>query len=210
MTQIIITMLNTLTCDMSLRYNIFDRSQFIPNKEVKCITIFSHLIKNNRHIKMNLDILRPNFQLSYDWFPMDSISFIYFSIHSPNTLPELTLENFMLMNPQTHYRFAYSLIKTELLNSRYDTNCFDYDLDHKFANYNMRSDCITHCCQKHIRCNISELIPSDFLLRNDYLEQNKQIKLSDYKYCAISIWKQTKAFCSEQCQFAYPDIIFLI
>ena len=189
----------------SLKFNPFDRSY---TKPIKCITFFSHLVKKTRNLEMILDYLLFNFKLSYDWFPINLISTVYFSIHSPNTLPDMTMENFMIINPKNTYNFSYSVIKTELLDSRYDTNCFEYDLDHKFANFNMRSDCITHCYQNHIRsvCNISELIPSDFLLRTEYLEQNKQAKFSENKgNCAYQIWKQTKQLCAEQCQF---DCIF--
>ena len=106
----------------SLKFNPFDSKY---KKPVKCQTFFSHLLLNARQIDISLDIITLNFELSYDWFPMNELGNLYFSLHSPNTIPEMTLENYIILKPKIQYRFAYSQIKTELLDSRYDTNCFE-------------------------------------------------------------------------------------
>ena len=108
----------------------------------KCFTFFSALQKQWRDFKINIksiffQILRP---YPDNFYPYDNGTF-HFAIHSPNTLPVLSNgKDFMHLENNLKYNLHYSRVETQLLDSGFDTNCFDYDLDHKFANYKMRSD----------------------------------------------------------------------
>ena len=147
--------------------------------KIRCLTFFSHLLKKYRDLKINLFHILIHLFTPPSWYPPPifkpnwMFGKIYVQIHSPNTLPEFNGEDFVKVNPFTSNTFSYSQIRTELLDKQFDTNCFKYDLDHKFANFNMRSDCIMHCVQKFIinDCNSTE-IRTHYLFRYEFLEQN--------------------------------------
>ena len=103
----------------------------------KCFTVFIHLQQKWRNFKINLK--------SIDLFVRNAILHIennayHLAIHSPNSLPNFYINEFIKIEHGTINTISYSEVQTKLLGSDFDTNCFDYDLDHKFANYNMRSD----------------------------------------------------------------------
>ena len=168
----------------------------------KCFTFFSSLSLKWRNFTMNLDYLSIRLEHSNSWSPSIDFEEYYLSIHSPNTLPELTNdENFIVMNASKDYSVTYSQINTELLDSGYDTNCFKYDLDYKHAN-NMRSDCFTSCYLENIKPLCNDKIPdSSQLLRKEFLDYNRNDTFL-YNYCV----HKTKHFeiqtkCSRQCKF---------
>ena len=66
-----------------------------------------------------------------------------------------------------------------MLEPGYDTDCWNYDLDYKYGNYNMRSDCLHTCYQKKMRqwCNQSDLFISFHSFRKEMLEWDRHSKL---------------------------------
>ena len=98
------------------------------------------------------------------------------AIHSPNSLPNFNVDKFIKIEHGTSYLKGYSEIQTKLLGSGFDTNCFDYDLDHKFANYNIRSDCITSCLRL-LYINLSEKAIQNRILRKQFYQYRRDIKL---------------------------------
>ena len=116
------------------------------NKLVKCFTFFSALTHNWREFKIDLEKVTLYYTHQDNWFPTFSETNFYVSIHSPNSLPEMTQDiQFKPLLPNSYYRISYSQINTQLLGTGYDSNCFEYDIDYKYANFNMRSDCISSC-----------------------------------------------------------------
>src|SRR5690349_10440884 len=101
---------------------------------------------------------------------------------------------------------------TRLLGSGFETNCFDYDLDHKFADFNIRSDCITSCIKKKLSCSNDELVLLPNLLRIEYFQNRAKImtKLCSYlekdKFTS-GLFKryesQCKLECRKDCKFTY-------
>ena len=161
-----------------------------------------------RPFKINLENILIRLGHSTSWFPhqdlrsQPSMNEYVISFHSPNTIPQYTMKNFMAVQAFKSYTFSYSLVKTELLDSRYDTNCFEYDLDHKFANFNMRSDCITHCYQNFLRnnCNLTGLYNSRIdLFRREFLEQN-QLELSEVNCEHNNKYQEIRANCMDECK----------
>ena len=178
------------------------------NKQHKCFTFFSALKKQWRDFKMNIKSIELHINRVHpDYFyPYDEGKF-HFAIHSPNTLPVLSDgKDFWHLDNNSSYRLLYSRVETRLLGSGFDTNCFDYDLDHKFANYNMRSDCITSCYKSKIK--ISPLLFYGF----PHL-QRKELFVHD-NYNKTFIWTQVNGYeideelkcfskCPKDCKFIY-------
>ena len=113
------------------------------------------------------------------FYPNDDGRF-HFAIHSPNTLPVLSNgKDFMLLENRFSYGLYYSRVETRLLGSGFDTNCFNYNLDHKFANYNMRSDCIASCFQSRFlaQCKSHQFNPFQYLQRKELFEHDNLKKI---------------------------------
>ena len=68
-------------------------------------------------------------------------------------------------------------MNTELLGEGFETNCYEYDLGYKFANYNMRSDCITTCVRSLFNelNNFENCRYTNTPLRFELLEQEQNI-----------------------------------
>ena len=112
-------------------------------------------------------------------------------------------DNLKLLGTDFKYKIKFTKVTTELLGDGYNTNCFEYDLDYKFANFNMRSDCITSCIRKNIRneCNLNGLMIYDGLLRHELL---KNLGSIHYNYenleCQSTIFEFSKIKCRELCK----------
>src|SRR5437868_13850491 len=86
---------------------------------------------------IKLDI-NPDFKV----YPISRYSYSI-ALHSPNTFAEE--KDFTMLDIKQSQFYSYSQINTELQGYGYDTNCFDYDIDYKFQNFDMRYDCILNC-----------------------------------------------------------------
>ena len=113
--------------------------------------------QNSRNFKINLEHISISLKVSYKWFPLHLMSKFY-AIHSPNTFPSGNDMSGFDYRTMTGY-CEFNQISIQFLSNSYDTNCYEYDLDYKFANFNMRSDCIQSCIQNYIGigCNNQNL-----------------------------------------------------
>ena len=161
------------------------------------------LLKNLIHIKIKKD--NSSIQFGED-------NSVYISIHSPNTLPETTNEYFKTYELKSMYYFEFSQISTKLLGSAYDTDCFEYNLDYKHANFNMRSDCLIWCYQDYLNklCHSNSYYTTPQLVRKEALGQisNKSIILSSKKNSTINSESRSFCFnkCHKDCSFTYYSI----
>ena len=186
----------------------------------KCVTFYSHLIKNYRNTKIALSHMRIEFQSSFNWFPSHLLKNILIFIHSPNTFPDIDNAEFINVNPVISLEATYNQISTELLGEGYDTNCYEYDLDYKFANFNMRSDCIMSCIQNIIsnKCNLDSFIYTGLPLRQKYLAQElNRIKTKSNDQndldCQLGNYNREvkfkcKQLCKPDCRFNYYPVSF--
>ena len=96
-----------------------------------------------------------------------------------------------------------------MLGNGYDTNCYEYDLDYKYGNFNMKSDCITHCFYGYImkKCDYGHEIPgSTFLLREEalkYMNGTIGLKKECYEDSAHSAYAECSVLCRPDCNFTY-------
>ena len=118
----------------SVNIQWYDKQSFI----VKCWTSFSHLQKKWRDFQMSFELIEVYLYPGSKWLPRGKFYELFFAIHSPNTLPDLTEQNYKRLSTGKINNFHYSQINTKLLGEGYDTNCYRYDLDYKYANFNMR------------------------------------------------------------------------
>ena len=111
---------------------------------------------------------------------------VFLALHSPNSLPKIDegVKFTKIKYGNKFVRISYSRVETRLLGSGFDTNCFDYDLDHKFPNYNMRSDCITSCLRRNYSCPDDKLVIPQYLLRREFIAHNANIKMN---LCKLNI-----------------------
>jgi len=158
---------------------MFDRSV------LKCFTYFSSLEERWRHFRSNYDSMSIMIGQQINWHPNALIKPMYLAIHSPNTLSSLNPDDsYIKLYPGIRYFIKYSYIQTSLLEG-YATECRNYDLDYKYANFNMRSDCILHCLRNHD--NLTDKIgPISYLIRKEYYLFNRsKLKRSfgnDFQY----------------------------
>ena len=140
---------------------------------MKCFTVLSHLNKMYRDMKFDLKQLNVKIELPENSNSFDNYRECSISLHGANTLPNMIDDETISLIYEIENRISYNRISTELLDSRYDTNCYEYDLDYKFANFNMRSDCIELCIEEFILedCNENSFISTGYPLRTELLEQ---------------------------------------
>ena len=178
----------------------------------KCFTFFSALSLKWRHFKVNLHKINIGVRHRNEWYPGIHFNRYHLSVHSPNSLPDFRAdEHFTELLPNKEYSITYSQINTELLGSGYDTNCKDYELDHKFANLSMRSDCISSCYLTKIKqiCDTTKVPSSMLLLRKQFLELNGEEELlmeeQDMSLLAFCIDEdkefETQLECSSNCKY---------
>ena len=171
-----------------------------------CLTFFSYLKKEWRDININLN--RLYLMITNDDFLFDET--YHLAIHSQNSLPN---ENdFIIIGHGTDNTIQYSEVRTQLLGTGFDTNCFDYDLDHKFANYNMRSDCITQCMltllEKRSK-KFGNILPGQMIRKEFYQNKTDIRALFRFKYQDKFYLTSTAAEidclpeCRKDCKFSY-------
>ena len=144
-----------------------------------------------------------------DWVLSRPFPGILIVFHSPNTIPEFVSSNIIEIGWNTLNEVKFSKINIEMLGSDYDTNCYEYDLDYKYGNFNMRSDCITHCFYDYImkKCDYGDNIPgSSFLLREDTLKYKKGCIEFEENYnprmCYVNKFDPAHEDCKDLCR---PD-----
>ena len=171
----------------------------------KCFTFFSALQKFWRNFTVKMSLAEIHMRSDYMWMP----DHFYFSMHSPNTLPSMTKENFIKLSTVKSHVIYFSQIKTELLGKGYDTNCYEYNIDYKHANFNIRSDCITDCFRKSIQkmCKLSGQPSMTEMIRADWLEQNRNVLFDKHTHCYQNksnyLISECQKFCQPDCRFSY-------
>ena len=207
-----------------------------PLNSRKCFTFFSSLQLAWRDFKLGLKEINISVRHNRLWFPtmgqkvsteeLPSPSMgvqmpmrqtqykTYLAIHSPNSLPEFNEDSeFIEVESDRQYFIRYSKLSIERLNSRYDTNCQEYDLDHKYGNYSMMSDCISSCHQRLLTeyCpgNLFKNIP--FLFRKEYFELDNMSRIDlgcSLNYHAKKLRMRIKCsnICKYDCRYTYYSL----
>ena len=171
----------------------------------KCFTFFSALQKKWREFTL-VDFEMIQFLIEYDLksIPHHSSNGVFLSLHSPNTFPLNSLKDFKPYDINKDYMISYSEIFTKLMGRGYDTNCYEYDLDYKYANFNMRYDCLAWCYQKHINKDGTSISVAKSLIREDALG------LLGKKDINYAYWSKSGPICLEECpkdcSFSYYSI----
>ena len=170
---------------------------------MKCYTFLSALDRRWRNMKINLD--RINFTLtrkSVSFFDRWISKNYFFTIHSANELLDFNERNYFKIGHNINTYF-YSTINTELLGTGYDTNCYDYDQDYKYANFNMRSDCQLSCYQTRLsqKCGDSNFYLSNSLMRKEFIDQNIDKFVSKNIDCLDNFKHEILDECSKHCRF---------
>ena len=171
----------------------------------KCFTFFSHLKEVWRDYHMEIKwiqiIAYPLVKhMSKSYYMENSIRF---SMHSPNTFPQLlNINEFVELNANHTIKMTYNRWKTKLLGHNYQTNCMKYNIDDN-EYFRFRSDCINHCIQQKLNdCSLRKsleknstyrecLFPTDALWRRPAFNLYRDIKLCRF-------WEQ---FTSFECLF---------
>ena len=169
-----------------------------------CLTFFSHLEKEWRDMKINLNRLL--LMIGNEYYEFDET--FHLAIHSQNSLP--SEENLIKIAYGTENTIQYSEVRTQLLSTGFDTNCFDYDLDHKFANYNMRSDCITQCMLKKKPEKFGNILPGRMMRKEFYQNKGDIRALFRFRYgdkfyfiSYASAEIDCLQECRKDCKFSY-------
>ena len=173
----------------------------------KCFTFFSFLQPKWRDYQTYFEYMLVKINYDFESVPPTLYNYVFFSSHSPNNLPELNLGYYKSVYLNHQYLFEYSVLITKLLDERYDTKCFEYDIDYKHANFNMRSDCITHCYQRKmneiVRAGghgaVESYAPSDYLLRNEAMKQIPNIFFEHDQFIDPAIKSKVKLACFDEC-----------
>ena len=178
----------------------------------KCVTFFSWLYPEFRHMKIDYKAINVEFLVSIEDYPLNEWQDVLLSMHSPNSLPS----SFMQLPLKSYQMYNYHVSKTQihLLGDKYDTNCFNYDLDYKFQNFNMRSDCIQSCYQDRFRYlhNDTILCPNEQLLREAYLYEHGKYSTKkcnrdelEHNTNMLKNNEVCQSMCKLDCTFEYYD-----
>ena len=174
---------------------------------VKCLTFFNQDEWKNFQIILNT--IRINLLFAAQSFPYRNN--YQFSIHSPNNLPEYSLdvdfEHFDFTQTTTVKYYEY---RVKRLGKGYDTDCYDYESENKFKYYRMRSDCVTECYQNKMRqlCKVEHgYFMSQSLLRIEYLDDRNDRLIScydtEYDHINFTIKQDCEKMCKVECNFKY-------
>ena len=153
----------------------------------KCFTYFSSLEKRWRNFKSYYRVISIIMRYDFKSIPPFFLNMVVVAIHSPNTIPQLQDESFMFFPLKHEYQVTYHKIYTKLLDSNYDSNCFEYDLDYKFVqNFNIslelkvRLACYNEC-RKDCNFTYYSLVPST------------KAKLNNSNEMRIYLWHNNQA-----------------
>ena len=178
----------------------------------RCFTYFNWLKPIWRKYRRPFEVILIGINYDIKHFPKRILNQVYFMIHSPNQLPEFTENNCELLALGKGYVITYSQLRTQLLDSNYDTNCYQYDLDYAHGNFNMRSDCLTWCIQNHVnkKCKTQAFVPSMNLLRDETLYQT-QIKTIGHCFIEqndenAQLRSSCLATCKKDCEYRSYDV----
>ena len=199
-----ITDVNSQILDDPVESIVIGRKFGQDRRLYKCFTFFSFLQPKWRKYQTYFYYMLVKINYDFESIPPSYLNRIYFAAHSPNSLPELTYQFYKLLFLNNQYFIKYSLLKTRLLDIRFDTNCFEYNIDYKHANFNMRSDCITHCYQRKMNELVNHGIaesyaPSHYLLRNEAIDQVPAIFIEQDDFEDQAIKSKVKLACFKEC-----------
>ena len=169
----------------------------------KCFTFFSALDKKWRNSNSQDETIYANLVFPVNDVGLNKHRTIKVALHSPNTFLELNDRNFEILDLNSTFTITYTQLSTKLLDHNYDTNCFNYDLDYKFHNNNMRSDCLTWCYQEKLNevHHSKKLFPTGSLYRNDVLSKIQNISIAEENYHSIrSSIKKFTEYCHDKCR----------
>ena len=176
---------------------------------MKCLTLFSQLCPVSRKFKIDLKYISLTLEAGAYSFPPHFTQKISLYIHSPNNFPRIGKDTPIIQDIKKAYltTIRYNQITTMLLDSHYDTDCYEYDLNYKFGNFNMKSDCIRECSDSYLAftCNISGYTHTGSLLRKDLLEHNTNERkyMDNGKYqttCINGKQYDVDIFCQQTCK----------
>ena len=181
------------------------------NQQSKCFSYFNILQKQWRRFLTSFTTLTIIIDHGVPFHSLAITETLFFSIHSPNILPDLIIpgENFIELKFGYDYDMSFSYIKIEHL-EKYDSGCFKYDINYKHANNNIRSDCLLNCMRNLTKCKKGSE-PPDSLLRREYFEKNLDQKP---RVCKITpnllnkYHKQCNMKCPIDCRFTYYTLDF--
>ena len=119
----------------SISWNTFSKN--------KCFTYFSPIRKYWKTFRIDLNKIYVLIDHHKYWYPPSLDNNIYYmSVHSPNHLPQFSIESDLFVTNSKSF-LKYSQINSQLLGEGYETNCYNYDLDNEQATIRMKSDCFT-------------------------------------------------------------------
>ena len=176
------------------------------NQQAKCFSYFNLLQKYWRKFLTSFTTLIMTIDHGVPYHSLAITDRLYFSIHSPNILPDLIIpgENFIELKFGFDYDMTFSSIQIRHL-EKYDSGCFKYDLDYKHANNNMRSDCLLTCMKKLAKCEKGNE-PPESLLRLEYFMKDLDQKPKNCKIFKNKLNKyhrKCQMNCPMDCRFTY-------
>jgi len=178
-----------------------------PNK---CFTFFSKF--NSRRDEFVMDLSHFEIEIRFN----DSIQInttlyscpydlgdysIYFSLHSPLSLPQLTKTNYIKLIQNKEYKISFSRIVTKLLSSPFNTNCREYDILNN-RNDQTKSDCIDRCIMKFMKDKCGNCLHRiGILYRFETMDNNQRLceNSSEFGQCMKSMNSEIRPKCETQC-----------
>ena len=165
---------------LSDKYPVESLTFLINNPEYecypKCFTLFSSLRAKWKNYRSNIQFLALKIETMATLNPAAKgrqppgyFDDIYFTIHSPNTMPMLEFNLFTQLNIKQYHIFSYSKVEARL-NKDVQAMCVDYgESSNKQGEFAMYSDCLTDCMIKSLQtyCRIDCIPESTLLLRKE-------------------------------------------
>ena len=178
-------------------------------KRTKCFTFFSSISKEWNYIKMNLDSIKVTITNNVNWLPPHIIKHYYSALHSPQTIPELSIgQEFVEILSNVTYHVSFSKLNVDRHQSESDFHCTDYSREEK-NNTTIRSDCIAMCIMKKSLSENWPYAPSSMktLFRKEHINEMSNYNLNKMKMTSMyglkKLGEECDSLCKQDCQYSY-------
>ena len=172
-------------------------------KPVKCFTFFSWKFEEFKKFKMQLAWIEFHiFPTQYWFYDIKFWREMWVSIHSPNTIPDFKIENFIKLDYDDYAKFSISSVNTKLLGKGFDTDCRDYGKKNINDTDYSKNECILDCLKKKMfdNCQTENFPTTEFLLTRKWLEQNPKMKIVNDDLCLKDVLSEYKGPCTNDCK----------
>ena len=171
----------------------------------KCFTYFSKMNTSWRNVLNNFQFLLITLKVDKFEF-LNDFDAIKIALHSANDLPIISFRFSTSLSKNFLWLLRYTTNRIERLGHNYDTNCINYNNEHKFKT---RHNCIENCYIHKLRriCNGTDLVKFGFL-KQSLPDYTKFISCPIQDKISMTIFTKCQSSCRFNCRVSYYSQYF--